>query len=139
MVVKGRNVRSMEPPKTAGKKAPRESGKTVDAILGAAKALFLDDGFDGVNLDRIAERAGVSRQTVYNRFGSKEAVFRAMIERHWEIFGGDAFLSGLSADKGGPEDVLRYFAKTILRFVVESDQVSFTRLVIAESRRLPWI
>jgi TetR/AcrR family transcriptional regulator, regulator of autoinduction and epiphytic fitness len=37
------------------------------------------------------------------------------------------------------EAVLRRFAQAILAFVAETDQVSFIRLVVAESRRLPWI
>ena len=55
-------------------------------ILRAAKELFLADRYAGVSLERVAERAGVSRQTVYNRFGSKEAVFREMVRDHWAAF-----------------------------------------------------
>lgn len=115
--------------------------KSADAILAAARDLFLAEGYDGVNLDRIAERGQVSRQTVYNRFGSKEAVFRAVIERHWEnLRSADLFsFSSQDPDARDPALVLHRFADAILRFVMESEQISFTRLVIAESRRLPWI
>ncbi|MDP4025227.1 TetR/AcrR family transcriptional regulator C-terminal domain-containing protein [Methylobacterium sp. NEAU 140] len=37
------------------------------------------------------------------------------------------------------EAVLRGFAQSLLRFVRETDQIAFTRFVIAESRHLPWI
>ncbi|MDQ0753293.1 TetR/AcrR family transcriptional repressor of mexJK operon [Streptomyces africanus] len=48
------------------------------AIVRAARELFLRDGF-GVGMDAIAAEAGVSKVTVYNHFGSKEALFTAVI------------------------------------------------------------
>ncbi len=126
----------------------RSSSKSssADAILAGARRLFLADGYDGVNLERIAEAAGVSRQTVYNQFGSKEAVFRSMIEFHWASINKDEIFSHLPrgrVPKGlGPDDpkaILKRFAEAIFRFVSDTDQIAFTRLVISESRRLPWI
>ena len=66
---------------------PRRSSSD-EKILAAAKELFLADRYDGVTLERVAERAGVSRQTVYNRFGAKETVFREMVRHHWAAFDG---------------------------------------------------
>ncbi|GHE30265.1 TetR/AcrR family transcriptional regulator [Streptomyces thermocarboxydus] len=114
-------------------------------ILRAAKELFLADRYAGVSLERVAERAGVSRQTVYNRFGSKEAVFREMVRHHWAAFAAFAEQDGRSAaDDGGDgdasaEEVLRAFARSLRRFAEETDQILFARLVVAESARLPWI
>ncbi|MDX3241583.1 TetR/AcrR family transcriptional regulator [Streptomyces sp. ME18-1-4] len=48
------------------------------AIVRAARELFLREGF-GVGMDAIAAGAGVSKVTVYNHFGSKEALFTAVI------------------------------------------------------------
>ena len=119
-------------------RAPNKS--SVESILASAKRLFLAEGYDGVNLERIAEAAGVSRQTVYNRFGSKEAVFRSMIELHWASINGDETFSQLHKGRSdNPRIVLKRFADAIFRFVSETDQIAFTRLVISESRRLPWI
>ena len=88
----------MRAPKDPPAKARVEPGHEVDAaavILDAAQRLFLDDGYDGVSLEQVGRAAGVTRQTVYNRFGSKDAVFRAVIERHWRVVrarGGSLFL-----------------------------------------------
>jgi AcrR family transcriptional regulator len=122
---------------------PKESGRRGSAsdakILTAAKSLFLADRYDGVTLDRIAEHAGVSRQTVYNRFGSKETVFREMVRHHWSAFAGpDRRLVECDTDASA-EEVLRAFARSLQRFATETDQIRFARLVVTESGRLPWI
>lgn len=49
-----------------------------EAIVRAARTLFLREGF-GVGMDAIAAEAGVSKVTVYNHFGSKEALFTAVV------------------------------------------------------------
>ncbi len=58
---------------------PKDLGKRA-AILGAAKEMFLDLGFNGVSMDGIAARAGVSKLTVYSHFGDKETLFTQAIQ-----------------------------------------------------------
>ncbi len=48
------------------------------AITQAASDMFLAEGFDRVTLDQIAQRAGVSKQTIYSHFADKEALFKAI-------------------------------------------------------------
>jgi TetR/AcrR family transcriptional regulator, mexJK operon transcriptional repressor len=48
-------------------------------IVAAAADVFLDQGFLGATMDQIASRADVSVQTVYSRFGSKEALFNEVV------------------------------------------------------------
>ncbi|MFW2387613.1 MAG: TetR/AcrR family transcriptional regulator [Polyangiales bacterium] len=55
-----------------------------EAILEAATAAFRDEGYESTSMDRIAERAGASKRTVYNHFGSKEALFQAVVGRLFE-------------------------------------------------------
>ena len=61
--------------------ATQRSEKTRERILDAAERLIQERGLDGVGLEAVAEAAGVSRQTVYDKFGSKGGVLRAMTER----------------------------------------------------------
>ncbi|WP_162261767.1 TetR/AcrR family transcriptional regulator [Bosea sp. Root381] len=49
-----------------------------DAITQAASEMFLAEGFERVSLDQIAQRAGVSKQTIYSHFADKEALFKAI-------------------------------------------------------------
>lgn len=120
-------------------KSGRRRSASDEKILAAAKELFLADRYDGVTLERVAERAGLSRQTVYNRFGSKETVFREMVRDHWSAFAHpDRRLAQRDADASAAE-VLRGFARSLQRFAADTDQIRFAQLVVSESGRLPWI
>ena len=61
----------------APKRSPRER------LLAAANELFYTEGVQTVGIDRIIEHAGVAKASLYNTFGSKEALVRAYLEtRH---------------------------------------------------------
>ena len=64
----------------APKTAPRPPAR--DRLLAAADELFYSEGVHVVGVDRIAERAGVTKATLYNTFGSKEELVRAYLEQH---------------------------------------------------------
>lgn len=58
--------------------------KKHDEILDAATRAFRDEGYETTSMDRIAELAGASKRTVYNHFGSKEALFQAVVARFFD-------------------------------------------------------
>ncbi|MFC4453475.1 TetR/AcrR family transcriptional regulator [Deinococcus sonorensis] len=51
-----------------------------ERILEAARTLFLTEGYERTSVDAISARAEVSKRTVYDYFGDKEAVFVAVVE-----------------------------------------------------------
>ena len=54
-----------------------------DRLLEAANELFYDEGVHTVGIDRVIERAGVAKASLYNTFGSKDELVRAYLEgRH---------------------------------------------------------
>ena len=59
----------------------RDAERSRRAVLDAAEALFAARGFDGVGLREIASAADLSRQTPGYLFGSKEELYRAVVER----------------------------------------------------------
>jgi len=65
--------------KAAGPGRPKDLGKRA-AILDAAKALFVDQGYGGVSMDSIAAQAGVSKLTVYSHFGDKETLYTEAVK-----------------------------------------------------------
>ncbi len=69
-------------PYTAARR--RESAETVDRVLVAAERLIKDGAFHAATMDELAVTAGVSRATVFNRFGSKLGVLEALFTRGME-------------------------------------------------------
>ncbi len=53
---------------------------TAAKIITAAEALFYEHGLRSVGVDAIAERAGVTKRTLYNHFQSKDALIAAYLE-----------------------------------------------------------
>ena len=62
----------------------RESAETVDRVLEAAERLIKEDAFHAATMDELAVAAGVSRATVFNRFGSKLGVLEVLFTRGME-------------------------------------------------------
>ncbi|MEV5764557.1 TetR family transcriptional regulator [Micromonospora sp. NPDC052213] len=63
--------------------------RSRDAIVDAARALTVAGGWDAVRMGAVARAAGVSRQTVYNEFGSKAGLAEALARREVDRFVGD--------------------------------------------------
>jgi TetR/AcrR family transcriptional regulator len=66
--------------------AQRKRGPTVRAdneraLLEAAEAIFADEGFSGATTAAIAKRAGVPKANLHYYFPTKEALYRAVVER----------------------------------------------------------
>ncbi|MGH3349616.1 MAG: TetR family transcriptional regulator [Nocardioides sp.] len=59
---------------------------TRQRILDAAVEMTTEAGWASVTMSRIAERCGISRQTVYNDIGAKPALAKSLILRELEQF-----------------------------------------------------
>jgi AcrR family transcriptional regulator len=53
-----------------------------ERLLAAAEELFYEEGVHIVGIDRVIERAGVAKATLYSVFGSKDELIRAYLEQH---------------------------------------------------------
>jgi AcrR family transcriptional regulator len=61
-------------------------GTARERLLAAADELFYEEGVRTVGIDRVIEHAGVAKASLYNTFGSKEALIGAYLEhRHARI------------------------------------------------------
>jgi AcrR family transcriptional regulator len=71
----------VEGPLTARRTQAERSEATRAALMQAARELFTTQGYAGTNREEIAAAAGVTRGALYHHFGSKEALFRAVVEQ----------------------------------------------------------
>jgi len=113
---------------TGGREGKRE------AILEAARKVFLEIGFGATSMDAIAVAAKVSKQTVYNHFGSKEELFAAMIRSTC-----DRMVTAFeeAAKSGKPDVTLRAIARQVVSKVLDRDRLSLYRILMAEGQRFP--
>ena len=71
------------PPQVSNKPENAKTGAFLkrEQILQGATRVFLQHGYAGTSMDRVAAEAGVSKQTIYSHFQDKEGLFTALIER----------------------------------------------------------
>lgn len=107
-------------------------------ILAAAEDVFLRQGFLGTNMDVVADKANVSKQTVYAHFKSKEALFIEVVEA---MTGGAAQEIGEDVedilDDRPVQDYLVEVAIDQLTVVLTPRLMQLRRMVIGEVGRFP--
>ena len=60
------------------------NGETRDRLLEAAEELFIQRGFDGVSVNDVAKRAGVTKALVFYYFNNKQALFDTVLDSYYQ-------------------------------------------------------
>lgn len=102
-----------------------------ERILEAAGEAFLNEGYR-VGVDRIAARAGVAKQTLYNHFPSKEALFAEVVRMAIR-----SVLVTLETENGDLRTNLIRFATVYRDKVLCPAALAMFRTVVAEVPRFP--
>lgn len=114
------------------------SRKKHVAALAAAEAQFLATGFESVTMDSIARESGVSKQTLYSYFGSKQELFQTLVTEKTRITSRSARPSvPRITDAATARDQLRDLLVAQLSAVMAPEVLALRRLVIAETARFP--
>jgi AcrR family transcriptional regulator len=110
-------------------------------ILDAARRLFLANGYAQTSTEAIRREAGVSKETLYRYYRTKEELFadvlrRLTLEHLREPFQSDA---SLSPDAGSKQlqKIVREIASEIIETMMQPDYLALLRIVVAESARFP--
>lgn len=109
---------------TANRKPRDESVRpdTARRILQVAEALFAEHGFDGVSMNAIAERAGVSKASVFHHFNSKNALYLAVLKDCTRQAA--SLLESMGQDDAPVAERLRAFSRAHLAHILERKQAS---------------
>lgn len=78
-------VRTLDP-MPAGAQTSSDKAGIGARLIEAASEITAESGWSTVTMAKVADRVGVSRQTVYNELGSKPALGQAMVLRELERF-----------------------------------------------------
>lgn len=102
-------------------------------IVAAARDVFLAGGYDATTMDAVAQRAGVSKKTVYQLFDGKDALFAAIVAAHRDLM--------LNVPDGDDDRPLDMALESIFRLDLdeesERDRTALLRLLMLEMPRRP--
>lgn len=122
----------VEPRTRAGRPSALEAKRKHAAMIDAALKEFSRHGFHGASMRAIADSAGLSTRTLYNRYSDKVALFAACLEK--------SSLKDLarSPKLSGPVHVqLAQFAKHMQTRLNQEQQVQLARVVYRECISFP--
>ncbi|MFI6538771.1 TetR/AcrR family transcriptional regulator [Nonomuraea sp. NPDC050547] len=118
--------------------AELRSAAKRQAIIDAARSVFLAGGFAGASVDEVAALASTSKRTVYGLFGDKKGLFTAVITEDIEAAEHRSHdsVEALAASQDLATD-LRAFARRHVVNVIQPHLMRLRRLVIGEAERFP--
>jgi TetR/AcrR family transcriptional regulator, mexJK operon transcriptional repressor len=126
---------SAGPPRRGGRPSREEAALLGERILDIATELFLAEGYGATSIERVAQRARISKRTFYHRFPDKAALFGAVVHRIIQRLRPPAGTP--LYDGGSLEDILRRLARLALRAALAPMALALSRLMIAEAQRFP--
>ena len=109
-----------------GRPANHALGQT---IVDAACELFVELGFQATTLDKVAQRAKISKLSIYRHFENKEALFSAAIAAHCHQLAPAALFEGVD---GSAEDQLMAVGSSLLRTLLSADVRSVEAMIMAD-------
>lgn len=104
-----------------------------EAILDAAVEVFSERGV-AASMEDIARRAQVSKQTIYNHYGSKAELMRAVTERRVHEITASLEAPGAAEC---PAEALAAFARVMLRSVPSPRSAAFLRMAMVAALDTP--
>jgi TetR/AcrR family transcriptional regulator, transcriptional repressor for nem operon len=91
---------------------PRPKSFDEDAVLDEAVQLFWERGYEGTSLADLEAHLGLGRQSLYNSFGDKRALFLKALERY-ERQVAEGALGQLSAPGAGLAEIRAFFRDSV--------------------------
>src|SRR5256886_3993147 len=110
-----------------GRPANEALGET---IIDAARELFVELGFQATTFDKVAQRAKISKLSIYRHFENKEALFSAALAAGChQLFAPQALLEGVD---GSAEDQLMAVGSSLLRTLLSRDVRGVEAMITAD-------
>lgn len=105
-------------------------------IIDAASEAFLENGYQNTSMETISSKAGVAKQTLYNYFGNKDALFIAVVDQKCD-YHDNATMRSSDITSENVEEVLKKYAQSKLADLVSPENTAMFRMMISEAIRFP--
>lgn len=115
--------------KTASKTPTQTEQKRQD-ILKACAEEFCSHGYAGARIDRIAERAAVSKRTLYRHFPGKDVMFSAIMKRTFMPL--EDLEMPVSDPSLTPEEQLHRLLTAYMNYITGDEYITLSRVVVSE-------
>lgn len=92
------------------------SAQRREQLLGTARELFAQKGFEGTSVEEIAARAGVSKPVVYEHFGGKEGAYAVVVDREVRTLH-DSIRTALTTTQASARELLERGALALLDYI----------------------
>lgn len=115
--------------------ATRRGELRREALIEAARQVFLERGYAAASIDEVVQRVGGSKASVYQYFGSKEGLFGEMIAQQC-----GKLLDSANYPTQATEDIeqtLLKLARRIVQLFIAPERLALSRAMIAEAERFP--
>ncbi|MCL1036419.1 TetR/AcrR family transcriptional regulator [Shewanella submarina] len=116
--------------------AVSRSAQKRQQILSSAIELFTSQGLPNTSMDEVAKHAGVSKQTVYAHFGSKDELFVAAIESKCDVH---QVSEDMLSDPTSPEQTLACFARHFGEMIVSPESMHVFKTCVSQADTHPEI
>jgi TetR/AcrR family transcriptional regulator, mexJK operon transcriptional repressor len=133
--VAGKSKALKKIPRRGGRPSREAAALLQEKILDVATSLFLAAGYGETTIERVAERARISKRTFYHRFPDKAALFSAVVHRIVDRLR-PPDVSALFAG-GTLEAILKRLARIILLAALNPQALALHRVILAEAGRFP--
>ncbi|MGA5481632.1 TetR/AcrR family transcriptional regulator [Pseudomonas siliginis] len=101
-------------------------------IVDAAGELFVELGFQATTMDKVAQRAKISKLSIYRHFENKEALFSAAIAAHCHQFAPQSIVEGID---GSAADQLMAVGTFLLRTLLSPEVRSVEAMIMVDKTK----
>lgn len=135
---KAEPVGSPMPNRRTGRPPNKKAGQIDEAILSAARDLFLSAGYEATSMEAVAQAAGVSKRTLYARHSTKEALMKSVVEDRVQRWSTEASAGNVDLPDDFSERLKRY-AQILMESLGNPEVRQFDRLILTTASRFPEI
>jgi len=131
-------ARRLRPKSVGGRPTKQAAAERDERVLEIAAQMFLEHGFDGTSIERLAETAKIGKATLYARYPDKGTLFADVLRRRiLLIYGPLEAEFGKDLSGKGLEATLLTVARRMLNLSLAPSSIALGRILAAQGTRFP--